>query len=62
MKIYPVDNEHRHTADTAKKHKNSTIYGKNASQHPSHIAWQVHVSKPKHTLPFSLQYKLANAR
>ena len=24
-----------------------------------HMAWQVHVCAPKHTLPLSLQYKLA---
>jgi hypothetical protein len=47
MKTYPVNNEHQRTVDTAKKHENPTIYGKKASQHPIHIAWQVHVCKPK---------------
>jgi len=34
---------------------------KEVTQHPIHIAWQVHVCKPKQTLSFPLQYKLANA-
>ena len=47
MKTYPVNNEYWRTADTAKKHKNPTKYGKNANKGPMHIAWQVHVCKPK---------------
>jgi hypothetical protein len=47
MKTYPVNSEYRRTADSAKKHKNPTIYGKKENQDPMHIAWQVHVSKPK---------------
>jgi hypothetical protein len=43
MKTYPVNNEHLRTADTAKKHENPTTYGKKASQHPIHTAWQVHM-------------------
>jgi len=44
------------SCDTGKKHENPTIHGKEASQHPIHIAWQVNVCKPKkvHLFPFNI--------
>ena len=56
-----VNNEHLCTADTAKAWESNHIR-KQATQQPIHTAWQMHVYKPKQTLPFPIQYKLANAR
>ena len=56
-----VNKEHLFTAHAAKAWESNHIW-KEATQHPTHIAWQVHVYKPKQTLPFPLQRKLVNAR
>jgi hypothetical protein len=42
--------------------KESNHIWKEATQQSTHTAQQVHVCTPKQTLPFPLQYKLANAR
>lgn len=36
-------NEHLHTAGHRYKHENLTLYGKEACQPSTHIAWKVHV-------------------
>jgi hypothetical protein len=46
---------------TPQKHENQIICEKKQLSNLIHIAQQVQVCQPKQTLPFRLQYELANA-
>jgi hypothetical protein len=54
MKTYPINNEYQHTADTAKRHKNPTIYGNKVNQHPTHIAFAGANQNKLYLSPFNI--------
>jgi hypothetical protein len=61
MKTFPQQHISVHSWNRD-KYENQTMYAKRQLSNLIHIARQMHVCKPKQTLPFPLQHILVNAR